>query len=143
MGYTIKQVSERSNLTAHVLRYYEKEGLLPPVRRSSSGIRHYTEEDLECLDWICCLKNTGMSIKQIKAFMALHAAGPNTLPQRCDMLRAHKLQVEAQMLELQRHLEKVSHKIEYFTGQYAAYLAGGGSARPAAGDAQLAESPII
>ncbi len=64
MGYTIKQVSERTNLSAHVLRYYEKEGLLFNINRSTSGIRSYTEDDLEWLGLICCLKNTGMSLIQ-------------------------------------------------------------------------------
>ena len=49
MGYTIKQISEKTNLSAHVLRYYEKEGLLPSVSRSNSGFRNYSEGDLEWL----------------------------------------------------------------------------------------------
>jgi DNA-binding transcriptional MerR regulator len=75
MGYTIKQVSERTCLSPHVLRYYEKEGLLSPIERSGSGIRHYSEDDLEWLGLICCLKNTGMSLKQIKTFVDWCAAG--------------------------------------------------------------------
>jgi DNA-binding transcriptional MerR regulator len=118
MGYTIKQVSEKTNLSAHVLRYYEKEGLLCHIGRSKSGIRHYSEDDLEWLGLICCLKNTGMSLKQIKAFVDLSAEGKKTLKQRCDMLAEHKKNVEAQIQEMNRHLEKVSHKIAYFTKQY-------------------------
>ena len=121
MGYTIKQVSERTRLSAHVLRYYEREGLLSHVRRSDSGIRHYTEDDLEWLGLICCLKNTGMSLKQIKAFVDLSAEGKETLQQRCEMLVEHKKNVEAQIAEMYRHLEKVSHKIAYFTKQYDQY----------------------
>ncbi len=122
MDYSIKQVSEKTNLKAHVLRYYEREGLLPNVSRSESGIRRYSEEDLEWLGLICCLKNTGMSIKQIREFVALSAQGKGTLKQRCDMLIEHKKTVESQIEEMHNHLKKVTHKIEYFTSQYEEYL---------------------
>lgn len=123
MSYTIKQVSEKTKLKAHVLRYYEREGLLPFVTRSNSGIRRYSEDDLEWLGLICCLKNTGMSIKQIKDFVKLSVKGDETLKQRCEMLVEHKKGVEAQIEEMQRHLVKVSHKIEFFTSQYEKYTA--------------------
>ena len=123
MDYSIKQVSEKTNLKAYVLRYYEKEGLLPLVNRTRSGIRRYSEEDLEWLSLICCLKNTGMSIKQIKDFVVLSQQGGETLKQRCEMLIEHKKNVEAQIAEMQRHLQKVDHKIERFTEQYERYMA--------------------
>jgi DNA-binding transcriptional MerR regulator len=122
MNYSIKQVSEKTKLKAHVLRYYEREGLLPYVNRSDSGIRKYSEGDMEWLGLICCLKNTGMSIKQIKDFVELSVQGGVTLRQRCDMLIEHKKNVEAQIEEMQKHLLKVGHKIEYFTAQYEKYI---------------------
>lgn len=125
MGYTVKQASAKTNLAAHVLRYYEKEGLLPRVRRSKSGIRHYSEDDLEWLGLICCLKNTGMSIKQIKEFVDLSIVGDSTLKERCEMLQEHKRNVEAKIKDMHEHLDKVSHKIAYFTAQYERYLANG------------------
>lgn len=122
MDYSIKQVSEKTNLKAYVLRYYEREGLLPNVSRSESGIRRYSQEDLEWLGLICCLKNTGMSIKQIREFVALSTQGNETLKQRCDMLMEHKKTVESQIEEMHNHLKKVTHKIQYFTSQYEEYL---------------------
>lgn len=122
MNYTIKQISEITKLKPYVLRYYEKEGLLPYVSRSDSGIRRYTEDDLEWLGLICCLKNTGMTIKQIKDFVELSMKGKDTLKQRCNMLTEHKKEVEAQIEEMQLHLQKVEHKIKYFTEQYERYM---------------------
>lgn len=122
MEYTIKQVSEKTKLKAHVLRYYEKEGLLPGVSRSESGIRRYSEDDLEWLSLIRCLKNTGMAIKQIREFVELSMKGKETLKQRCEMLAEHKKEVEVQIEEMQKHLRKVEHKIQYFTGQYEDYV---------------------
>jgi DNA-binding transcriptional MerR regulator len=121
MGYSVKAMAEKVNLSPHVLRYYEKEGLLPHVGRTKGGIRHYTEEDEEWLGLICCLKNTGMSIKQIRDFVNLSLQGPETLKDRCGMLLAHKKMVEGRIAEMNRHLEKVSYKIAYFTRQYEAY----------------------
>jgi DNA-binding transcriptional MerR regulator len=123
VAYTIKQVSEKISLAPHVLRYYEHEGLLPSVGRSRSGIRRYSEHDLEWLGLICCLKNTGMSIKQIKNFVELSMEGDKTLKQRCELLREHKKTVEDQIQEIQKHLQKVTHKIEKFTTQYKEYTA--------------------
>ena len=75
MYYSIKQVSEKKNIASHTLRYYDKEGLLPFVERSKSGIRKFSDSDLEWLDLICCLKSTGMTIKQIKEFVKLNYTG--------------------------------------------------------------------
>lgn len=122
MGYTVKMVAEKTNLSPHVLRYYEKEGLLPHIKRSGSGIRHYSEADLEWINLICCLKNTGMSIRQIRDFVNLSLQGPQTLKLRCDMLLAHKREVEEHINELNRHLVKVSKKIKHYTKQYEKHL---------------------
>jgi DNA-binding transcriptional MerR regulator len=117
VGYTIKQVSMKVNLSPYVLRYYEKEGLLPRVSRNENGNRRYSENDLEWLGLIRCLKNTGMSIRQIREFIDLSLRGSETLRQRRDMLVAHKRDVESRIQDMYRYLEKISHKIEYFTEQ--------------------------
>jgi DNA-binding transcriptional MerR regulator len=122
--FTIKQVSEKTSLAPHVLRYYENEGLLPGVSRSRNGTRRYSEGDLEWIGLICCLKNTGMSIRQIKHFVELSVEGDSTLKARYDLLREHKKTVEAQIAEMQRHLEKVNCKIDHFTREYKRSRAG-------------------
>jgi DNA-binding transcriptional MerR regulator len=119
--FTIKQISEKTSLPPHVLRYYENEGLLPGVERSRNGIRRYSENDLEWLGLICCLKNTGMSIKQIRSFVELSLEGDGTLKSRCELLREHKKNVEAQIEEMKKHLAKVTLKLRKFTSQYEAY----------------------
>ncbi len=121
MNYSIKQVSEKTQLKSHVLRYYEKEGLLPFVQRSDGGIRRYSEDDLEWLSLICCLKSTGMSIKQIKEFVELSKQGDMTLKQRCVLLIEHKRMVEEELKAMEKHLQKVSAKIKCFTTQYENY----------------------
>jgi DNA-binding transcriptional MerR regulator len=122
--YTIKQVSEKTSLPPHVLRYYENEGLLPSISRSRNGVRRYSDEDLEWIGLICCLKNTGMSIKQIKSFVELSVKGDKTLKQRVEMLQEHRKNVEAQIQEMHLHLKKVTCKIEKFSKQYEIYAEG-------------------
>lgn len=65
MGFSIGEVVKKTGLSAHTLRYYEKEGLLPFVTKSSSGLRVYTESDLGWLTMIECLKSSGLQIKEI------------------------------------------------------------------------------
>ncbi len=121
MNYSIRQVAEKTNLTPHTLRYYDKEGLLPFLNRSENGIRKFSESDLEWLGLICCLKNTGMSIKEIKVFVELSLQGDETLKARCDMLVQHKRSVEEQIRTMEIHLQKVTYKIEHFNAKYREY----------------------
>lgn len=119
--YSIQEVSEKTGLTAHTLRFYEKEGLLPGVERSPSGIRRYSDADLELLSGICCLKNTGMSLREIARFMQLAKEGDSTLRQRCALLEAHRDEVLARMEEMQSHLDKVTRKLDVYNRKLRTY----------------------
>lgn len=114
MGYSIAEVSEKTHLTPHTLRYYEKEGLLPFVDRSSSGNRDFKEKDLEWLELICCLKNTGMPIKKIKEYISLCLKGDSTIDIRREIFLKHREDVLNQMAELEKNLEKINCKINYY-----------------------------
>ena len=122
--YSIQDVSKKTGLTAHTLRYYEKEGLISGVGRSQGGFRQYTDEDLERLGLICCLKNTGMSIQEIARFVQLTHEGEHTLEERVELLRAHREQVLERIAEMQKHLEKVTWKLNFFTEKLRVYEAG-------------------
>ena len=122
--YSIQEVSNKTGLTAHTLRYYEKEGLLSGVERTQGGFRQYTDEDLERLGLICCLKNTGMSIQEIARFVQLTHEGDHTLEERVELLRAHRERVLERMAEMQKHLDKVTWKLNFFTEKLRAYEAG-------------------
>ena len=121
--YSIQDVSNKTGLSTHTLRYYEKEGLISGVERSQGGFRQYSEEDLERLGLIRCLKNTGMSIQEIARFVQLTHEGDHTLEERVELLRAHREQVLARMAEMQKHLEKVTWKLNFFTEKLKAYEA--------------------
>ena len=122
--YCIQEVSKKTGLSAHTLRYYEKEGLISGVGRTQGGFRQYSEEDLEALGLICCLKNTGMSLQEIARFMELTHQGDQTLKERVELLREHRENVLERVSEMQRHLEKVTWKLNHFTEKLNAYEAG-------------------
>jgi len=124
--YSIQEVSQKTGLTAHTLRYYEKEGLLSGVERTQGGFRQYTDEDLERLGLICCLKNTGMSIQEIARFVQLTHEGDHTLKERVELLREHRERVLERMEEMQKHLDKVTWKLNFFSEKLRAYEAGKG-----------------
>ena len=119
--YSIQDVSNKTGLSTHTLRYYEKEGLISGVERSQGGFRQYTDEDLERLGLIRCLKNTGMSIQEIARFVQLTHEGDHTLEERVELLREHRERVLERMAEMQEHLDKVTRKLNFFTEKLRAY----------------------
>ncbi len=122
--YSIQEVSEKTGLTAHTLRYYEKEGLITGVERSQGGFRQYTDHDLDALGLICCLKNTGMSLQEIARFVALTREGKHTLKERVELLRQHRENVLERMNEMQKYLDKVTWKLNCFSQKLQEYEQG-------------------
>jgi DNA-binding transcriptional MerR regulator len=112
--YSISEVANELNLTVYTLRYYDKEGLLPFVERTSSGTRLFKESDIDALKIIECLKSTGMPIKEIKSFIDWCSDGDSTLQQRYDMFLERKTIVEAQLKELKKTMEVIEHKCMYY-----------------------------
>ncbi len=84
--YSIGEAAKELNLTVYTLRYYDKEGLMPFIERTSTGTRVFKESDIEALRIIECLKSTGMPIKEIKAFIDWCSEGDSTLQQRYECL---------------------------------------------------------
>ena len=112
--YTIGEVAKQLNLSVYALRYYDKEGLMPFVERTASGIRSFKESDISALKIIECLKATGMPIKEIKHFIDWCSDGDATLQKRYDMFMERKALVEAQMEELKKTMDVIDHKCQYY-----------------------------
>ncbi len=110
---SIGQFAQVTGLSAHTLRYYEKEGLLS-ARRGVSRQRHYREDDLRWVEFIKRLKETGMPIKEIKHYADLRAEGEATLVARMDMLIAHRAHILSELSTWQTHLKKMEQKISYY-----------------------------
>ena len=111
-GLTIAEAAERTGLTAHTLRYYERDGLmLRDVGRSSSGHRAYTERDLTWIAMLTRLRATGMPIREVKAYAALCREGDGNELERLALLQAHRARVLAQLAEVTEHLGAIDNKI--------------------------------
>ncbi|NUP50446.1 MAG: MerR family transcriptional regulator [Catenulispora sp.] len=113
------QTVEISGFSLDTLRYYEKIGLIEPVRRAAGGHRRYSEDDLGWLDMLRCLRGTGMPIAQMQNFAVLAREGDDTVEDRLALLEEHDAAVEAELARLLEQRSKVRAKIEY----YRAYLA--------------------
>ncbi|WP_458126833.1 MerR family transcriptional regulator [Paenibacillus sp. Z3-2] len=114
MTYSIGEVAKKLDLTVYTLRYYDKEGLMPFVERTTSGTRLFKDSDIDFLKIIQCLKLTGMPIKDIKDFIEWCSEGDSTLKQRYDMFSERKASVEEQMEELRKTMEVIEHKCAYY-----------------------------
>ncbi|MFR1767545.1 MAG: MerR family transcriptional regulator [Lachnospira sp.] len=111
--YTIGQISKMFDLPVSTLRYYDKEGLFPNMERTS-GIRKFSESEIEALHVIECLKKTGMEIKDIKQFMDWCAEGPSTYSNRKKLFEDRKKALEEQLQELEKNMAMINFKCWYY-----------------------------
>lgn len=101
---TIKEVSEKFNISQDTLRYYERIGLIPPVSRTASGIRNYQESDLNWVEHTVCMRSAGVPIEALIEYVKLFQIGDSTfearrqlLKEQYDILMGQKQQIEATM----------------------------------------------
>lgn len=112
--YFIGEISEMLGLSISTLRYYDKQGLLPMVKRTNGQIRLFTSHDIDCLNMIACLKNTGMQLKDIKQFFEWCDEGDSTIEKRYNMFLDRKKETEEQIALLQKSLELINYKCSYY-----------------------------
>jgi len=115
--YSIQEVGERLGLSPYTLRYYEKEGLIRDIRRLENGHRAYTEHDLSWIGFVSCLKETGMTLEQIKAFTNLPLVDDRGIHDRIRILREHRKQVVQRQAEIVSMLNRIDGKISWYQSQ--------------------------
>lgn len=120
MTYTVGEMAKMLGVPASTLRYYDKEGLLPFVERSSGGIRVFRDSDFEWLRVIGCMKKAGMSLKDIRQYIELAMKGNDTIDARLALFRHQREVLEAQMAELQHTMSMVDYKCWYYETAKAA-----------------------
>ena len=111
--YTIGQISEMFQLPISTLRYYDKEGLFPDLERSS-GIRRFSEKEIEALRVIECLKKSGLEIKDIKLFMEWCSEGSATYQRRKELFERQKEIVQKEIAKLEKVLDMLQFKCWYY-----------------------------
>ena len=112
--YTIGQVAEMFDLPISTLRYYDKQGLFPRLERES-GIRKFSDNEIEALRVIECLKKSGLEIKDIKRFMDWCAEGASTYANRLELIQKQKERVEAEIRQMHRTLDMLRYKCWYYS----------------------------
>jgi NADP-dependent 3-hydroxy acid dehydrogenase YdfG len=110
--FSIQQVAKRTGLSIDTLRYYERIGLIEPVKRASSGHRRYRQEDLDWIGLLINLRETGMSIALMIHFAQLHHQGPATATERLLLLEQHQHALQEQMQKLKQHGTALQQKID-------------------------------
>ena len=110
----IKQFSKLTGLSVHTLRYYEKIGLMPDIKRDINDYRDYSKEDIEWVNFINKVKTTGMSIVDMQAFAELKKEGECNIPQRIEILERHKKHIENVLKNTRETLEKIDFKLDCY-----------------------------
>jgi DNA-binding transcriptional MerR regulator len=115
--YSIQEAAHQTGLSEHTLRYYERVGLIEPVERAENGHRRYSPGDLGWIEFLKCLRATGMPVTQMKAYADLARQGDQTVGSRLGLLEEHRCAVLRQIEELQQHLAVLDRKISYYSNE--------------------------
>ena len=113
MSYTIGEIAKRMNVSIHTIRYWDKEGLFPLVKRVN-GIRVFEDKDFAFLRMLNCLKNINMPIKKIKEYVDLALEGDSTLKQRYEMILEQEKSIENQIKQLKYYKKQIDFKKKYY-----------------------------
>ena len=111
---TIQQASEATGLSAHTLRYYERVNLIPSIERSRSGHRKYSEDDLGWIEFVKCLRSTGMPISDIQRYLAASSDDEPGLAERMAIMEAHRDRLKARITELTGFLTRIEGKVAWY-----------------------------
>ncbi len=111
---TIKEVSEKYNLSQDTLRYYERVGMIPPVTRTSGGIRNYTPEDLGWVELALCMRSAGLPVEAMIEYVKLSQMGDATFAARLQLLQEQKEALLAQRRQIDTTLERLDYKISRY-----------------------------
>ena len=108
---TIKEVSEKYGLSQDTLRYYEKIGVIPPVKRTSGGIRNYTEQDIGWVENAVCMRSAGLPVEVIAEYCRLFSMGDSTIGARLELLTEQRKKLIEQKEQLEAEISRLDYKI--------------------------------
>jgi len=114
--FSIGDVSARTGLSVDTLRFYERQGLFPPVDRTGGGRRVFSDDDVAWIGICQRLRVSGMPLTEVARYAALVRAGSGNEPQRLDLLQRHEAEVRSQMAVLQEALDLIALKVRAYTG---------------------------
>lgn len=122
MEYLIKDASKKLNISIYTLRYYDKEGLTPFVKKDENGVRKYTEEDLEWIRLLMNLRDIDMPISNIKEYIQLYLQGDKTIDERRDLMCRYTEYIKKRIENTINNLEMATRKLKKYDSAVADIL---------------------
>lgn len=110
----ITEVSQRCQISADTLRYYERVGLIPVIKRNKSGIRDYSEEDVQYIEFVKCMRGAGLSIDSLITYFDLYNQGDSTVMERKELLLKEREKLESRIEKMQNSLNQLNKKIKMY-----------------------------
>lgn len=104
---TIKEVSQKYNISQDTLRYYERVGMIPKVTRTASGIRDYQESDLSWVELVICMRSAGLPVEALIEYVELYQQGDQTFSARLELLQEQRRNLEEQQKQLEAAISKL------------------------------------
>lgn len=111
---TISEVSKKYGISQDTLRYYERIGVIPPVHRTGSGLRDYTEEDCGWVELAGCMRSAGLPLETLTEYVRLCQEGDSTIPDRRRLLLEQKDILSKQLKAIQETMERLEYKISCY-----------------------------
>ena len=111
---TINEVSKKYDITHDTLRYYERIGMIPPVTRTSGGIRDYQEEDCKWVELAKCMRSAGLPVETMIEYVKLYKEGDSTIHERLNLL----IRQRENLLKQQKQINTTINRINYKIGRY-------------------------
>lgn len=112
--YTVKEVSEKMEVSEHTLRFWAKSGFFPFVKRNHNNVRMFSEEDLQWVKIVKCLRACGTDNKSIKKYLDLCIIGDETIPERFEIIKQTKKKALKKQKELNQQLDLLDYKENYY-----------------------------
>ena len=116
---TIRQAAASTGLTVHTLRYYKRANLIPAVERAANGHRRYSEEDLRWIEFVKCLRSTGMPISVVQRYVGLQRSKGAEVSERLEILESHQRRLRAKIEELNAFLARIEEKLVHYRDRAA------------------------
>lgn len=114
--YTVKQVAEKTGVSAYTLRFYDKEGLFPYVSRDDNNARLFSEQDLEWVHIVQCMRETGMPLSEVKEYVQLCLLGDSTIPERYQIIVNQVQRAEQELVAMEKRINTLRMKVKYYDG---------------------------
>lgn len=112
--YSMKQTCEKTNLSYETLKFYCNQGLVPNVKRDSNNRRIFDDRDVAWIQSLNCLKNCGMSISEMREYIALCLAGESTIPERKIILDIKRQSLVEQLKQVQDCIDYIDWKQSFY-----------------------------